>query len=606
MAFPDGWSRRYRVDPTQGLIVGSHIGYVGLLTEQSFSVNASDIFSNSDNGGGDLRASTDINGANQIPIQVTSWDTVAETGQIFVLHDVDNLGTPPIYIWCGNPGEVQPAPADPFGRNDTWAGSGFVQNTYGPLDSSGNLVVLDTEGAGTQVINSWGGPATRSPRYRLQDVTALRKGTGISITCWSQTTANGTLFGIRDNNDISYQVFRNTGIGLDLQIVGSDTTTRTIPNTQSSGWIRIDCLFNADLNIYVNGQLELTAIGALFDDAPGVPFRIGYRGAGGLTTVGFATNEDVGLVQARSGIIDSDLIETEFNNQNDPGAFYIAQAGEDVGLTVDLQFAADDIGFQSEINFLDPLTVDLNLNLDDVGFQSEINFLNAVTIGLNLQLDDVGFQSQVNFDNELVVGLNLNLDDVGFASSITIGSIFPIVKDDNSLIRVIIAILKQGLIDCNIEGVTVKQSYQPRQSGIVSGPAIYIHKLNTHRYGYTGEKQIYNANNDNFDVRNINYRLSQYQFTALSIRNPANIEQLTASDLAQAAADIFTLQSTVRELCNNNVGIEKITTVRDGYFIDERERNEQESSFDLTFIYKVEKLTTQPKVQRIDHQIERV
>jgi len=414
MAFPDGWTRRYEVNPTLGLVNGSHASYVGLITEASFTTNALDIFSNSDNGGGDIRASSDIDGLNQLPIQVVEWDTSGQTGQIFVKTSVNDSTQVPVYIWVGNSGEVQPATTDPFGRNATWDDSIFVHNLYGPTDSTGNEVVLDTEGSGTEIDNSWGGPATRAARYRLQDTTAVKKVGPLTLSCWSNTTNSGTIYGVRDNSNISYQLFRNLGIGTDLQIVGSDLVTRAIPNTPLSQWIRLDVTIDGtDLNIYVDGVLELTATGA-FNDQVGVPLRIGYRGAGGLTTVGFATNDDIGLFQARDSIVPLNLLQTEFNNQDAPGSFYISEAGVDVvnNTSVSVSSTLDDVTPSINVNATGNISVQVSDTLEEVTPSINATVSGNVSVQVSDTLEEVTTSISAIVSGNISVRVDSGLDDV--------------------------------------------------------------------------------------------------------------------------------------------------------------------------------------------------
>ena len=178
--------------------------------------------------------------------------------------------------------------------------------------------------------------------------------------------------------------------------------------------------------------------------------------------------------------------------------------------------------------------------------------------------------------------------------------------NDNDVLRVVIAILRAGLTAIGVPGVTVKQSYQPRKTGVLTGPVVYLHKISAPRYGFPSRKDTYNTMTGVFNHTESVWRTPTWQVDGLSTQNPATVNQLTASDIVEAAADVLQQSSTRITLLRNNIGIERITDVRESYFIDERERHEQSPSFDFTLSYRrVIPTTVQPvnshtlKVRRV-------
>lgn len=152
---------------------------------------------------------------------------------------------------------------------------------------------------------------------------------------------------------------------------------------------------------------------------------------------------------------------------------------------------------------------------------------------------------------------------------------------DNDVIKVIIAELKNQLSDNNLADVKVKQSYQPTQQSVSEERRIFIHKVPNPQVG-TGF--VYSGT-----TRSQQYlRRATYQFDALAQQDPSDINSLTASDIVTAAADLLQSYDSVRNLRNNGVNIERVTDVRPGYFINDKDRNESSPSFDLTITYQHE------------------
>ena len=164
-------------------------------------------------------------------------------------------------------------------------------------------------------------------------------------------------------------------------------------------------------------------------------------------------------------------------------------------------------------------------------------------------------------------------------------------------------ILIAGFSAMNIPGVKVKQKYQSRETfvpenGPSDGPVIYFHRISGNRYGFPGVKQTYNSTNDNFDVVESTWRRSTWQISGLFDQDPSDINQLTAMDVVEAASDILQLESTVQTLNNSTpcIGIERITDIRPGYFVSDKDEHEQSPSFDFVLSYQKTFTKTTPRV----------
>lgn len=96
---------------------------------------------------------------------------------------------------------------------------------------------------------------------------------------------------------------------------------------------------------------------------------------------------------------------------------------------------------------------------------------------------------------------------------------------------------------------------------------------------------------------------STFQLSALSTQDPANIESLTASDIANLAAYVLQNSMTIAALEAQGVGILRIPQVRNPYFTDDRQRYEASPSFDFTLTHKQIVTTVVPVINSKELQV---
>lgn len=124
MAFPADYTLLGKISTVTSQITGSHTGLPLVITEGSFN-NGDDIrstvFGNTDNGGGDVRLSTDAAGLAQLPLEIVEWDTSGQTCVIHTPRDVNGTTAVDIYIWGDNTGDTQPAVTGTYGRDAVWS-----------------------------------------------------------------------------------------------------------------------------------------------------------------------------------------------------------------------------------------------------------------------------------------------------------------------------------------------------------------------------------------------------------------------------------------------------------------------------------------------------
>ena len=86
-----------------------------------------DVFDNCDDGGGDLRFSSDEAGSTQLSCEVKDFDTTNDEATVWVKvptldYDDDTI----IYIWGDNTGDSQPAVGASYGSDDVWSAARYV------------------------------------------------------------------------------------------------------------------------------------------------------------------------------------------------------------------------------------------------------------------------------------------------------------------------------------------------------------------------------------------------------------------------------------------------------------------------------------------------
>ena len=177
---------------------------------------------------------------------------------------------------------------------------------------------------------------------------------------------------------------------------------------------------------------------------------------------------------------------------------------------------------------------------------------------------------------------------------------------DNDLIRIFLPIINQGLIDGEYLGVTVKQGNQPTQQGANSNPTIYFFKLFDKRYGWRLSKSEWDDELETMVHTYVQYYETTFQVEALVRQKPSTPYQYTAADLLNEVAFILQTEGTITTLNNSEIGILRITDVRNPNSGDDRDQFEAVPSFDFTLIHKQTRTTTDPVIESIEFGIKRV
>jgi hypothetical protein len=161
---------------------------------------------------------------------------------------------------------------------------------------------------------------------------------------------------------------------------------------------------------------------------------------------------------------------------------------------------------------------------------------------------------------------------------------------DNALIKLVrdTIIAQEGT--AGIEGTPIKQAFQPTQQGVNKEPTAYFHKIHDRRRGFPQRTDVWVPDESEEGGSMVHTEAVWYettfQISTLSIQDPSDTEQYTASDILNLIAYILQSETTVQQLQAQGVGILRIGEVDNPYFMDDKQRFEAQPSLDFTLTHK--------------------
>lgn len=165
---------------------------------------------------------------------------------------------------------------------------------------------------------------------------------------------------------------------------------------------------------------------------------------------------------------------------------------------------------------------------------------------------------------------------------------------DNGLIQLFLPLIKAGLTADGFINVVTVAANQPTQQGINTAPTVYFYKIDNQPRGYPKWTDVWDEENSQMVHTESQYMECTFQISALVLQNPTTPNAYTASDLVNEVLAIMQSQNTVVTLNNSNVGILRVSTVTNVYFPDDRDQFEAHPSFEFTFIYQNDRVSTSP------------
>jgi hypothetical protein len=311
------------------------------LTEDAF---VDEVFAGCDNGGGDLRLSSDDAGSSQLPIHLLSFNNVANTAQVWTLPTLDYDDAIVIYIWGDNTGQTQPAADAAFGSEAVYPS--IFEGVYCFENTANDATNNDAHGTEVDSIGYADGNIGRAIRglgYNNQDKVSFATNWGLGTTnvsilqwinldstseqglffCYGKTNGGGVSFGVGNGtfNDASDS-------GSDgNEIIALVNNKRWFDTNQTYGTGNINMVYQVNgsgyLRFYKNGSLVSDSDSGSSPNAPdNEGYVLGYR----RDAYEYEVDADISLTWVINSLVDADWITTAYNNQSSVSTFGLAEA----------------------------------------------------------------------------------------------------------------------------------------------------------------------------------------------------------------------------------------------------------------------------------------
>ena len=163
---------------------------------------------------------------------------------------------------------------------------------------------------------------------------------------------------------------------------------------------------------------------------------------------------------------------------------------------------------------------------------------------------------------------------------------------DNQLFTILIAAIESlepqaGIPNvASAAGVPVYQSYQPTQQGTPTGPCAFLNIIDHKRYGWVGRTDVWDAGQQKEIHTETQQYMTTFQMSALSTQDPSDTAQYTAGDIINLMSYIMNSSSMIEILRSNDIGVLRVDSARNPYFVDDRGRFEASPSFDFIITHK--------------------
>ena len=174
---------------------------------------------------------------------------------------------------------------------------------------------------------------------------------------------------------------------------------------------------------------------------------------------------------------------------------------------------------------------------------------------------------------------------------------------DNPLITLIISLILASETAMGIPGTPLQQAFQPTQQGTNSDPTAFLHKLHDVKVGSPFRKDFWDEDNQQMVHTQQQLYETTLQASALSIQDPANQSQLTASDILNLVSAILQDEQTILAFQAQNIGILKVNDVTNGYFLDDFGRYEAGPTFDFKISHTQTIVTTGPYITEVELKV---
>lgn len=423
MAFPTDWSllQTTTVDISSLALGGTLANYTVILRGEQFVAST---YSSTDNGGGDLRFSSDEAGSTQIPCHIVKYDTSGSAADVRVRVPGLATATTDIYVWGDNSGTTQPTRTDTYGQNNAYHAN---YELVLPLEGT-SLDATNEENNGTDTAITYGTANGKieqgalftpgsSSKIQLANDASLQPSTNDwSVTFWANRTGAGSadtppvvasrnwLAGAEPGYSVA---IRGSNGALSSHYsdgtTGFDSLDGTVVANGTGVWEFFTAIFdntNNQLKYYKNEGTTTETIGTTF------PTTVAQTNAVTIGRDQVNTRQYDGKfdeIRVYRGALTTDWIKTEYFLQNDP-ATYITSAATAINRSL-----ADSMGLTDSQNYVTTYNRSL---ADSEGLTDVLN------VGLLLEralADSMGISDI--FSLELTLGISLS-DNIGLSDAL--------------------------------------------------------------------------------------------------------------------------------------------------------------------------------------------
>ena len=156
---------------------------------------------------------------------------------------------------------------------------------------------------------------------------------------------------------------------------------------------------------------------------------------------------------------------------------------------------------------------------------------------------------------------------------------------DNDLIRLLAGYLDAALASKGWTTFTVVQKDQPTQQGVPTTPTVFLQHLFDIPRGQPQSEYRLDTVAETFTTRESRITEMNFQISVLSTQDPEQPDMPTASDVVKYLHAYVNSRFLSNKLNEVNVGMARVTEIRNHPFEDDRDQFEYHPSFDLVLLY---------------------
>jgi len=320
----------YRQKITGDAPASSLGGFRVLITEGSVD---STFWDNVDNGGGDVRASINVDGTSQLPLQIVLCNTSTQKLLAYVRFPTYSTSARELHVFCGNTGQTQPSVTSTYGRNNVNQDSTFSSDleSLSPVDSSGNTsltasasgITQATDGGAQGNGNIFSGGA--GVGYTIADNSVVNNDY-ISLSAWVVLSGNAPFARLLGKQYQVNLLIKNGKPSVELWTSSGVQQQAATTNLTIGAKTHVAYVYNgSNVSFYLNGSLDRSAsISTSTLSTSSSDLHIARRN-GSVESFNGKIYEINTTGLARS----ADYIASEYANQDNPTNFWTQSTPDD-------------------------------------------------------------------------------------------------------------------------------------------------------------------------------------------------------------------------------------------------------------------------------------